>query len=78
MNPRSWFGIISVLAGLFCLGLVVVGAQQSPPAAGQAVGQQAPQAPAGPLAPAKYKDIQVMKDAPASESAAGMQRPLWR
>jgi len=67
MNKKNWIGMISVLTGLFCLGLAVVGAEQGPPAAGQAGGQQAPPAPTGPLAPAKYKDIQVMKDVPAEQ-----------
>ena len=49
-----------------CLTIAVVGAQQPGPAP-QRGGQQAPAVPAGPLAPEKYKDIQVLKDVPASQ-----------
>jgi hypothetical protein len=70
MNARAWSGSNSVFAGLLCAGLTVVGAQQAPPvppAAGRAGTQATPPAPTGPLAAAKYRDIQVMKDVPADQ-----------
>jgi len=70
MTSRAWSGPIAVFVGLCCAVLTVAGAQQAPPAAGQAVAQKAPPgppAPTGPLAVAKYKDVQVMKDVPADQ-----------
>jgi hypothetical protein len=55
MKRRSWFGVVLALVGVLGMGLIVAGAQQAPPA------------PTGPLATAKYKDIQVMKDATAEQ-----------
>jgi hypothetical protein len=45
---------------------VMDGAQQPPPA-GQQPGAQQPAAPQGPLAPEKFKNIQVLKDVPADQ-----------
>jgi hypothetical protein len=67
MKRKSWFGVVLTLVGVLGIGLIVAGAQQGPPPAGQAGGQQGPPAPTGPLATAKYKDIQVMKDATAEQ-----------
>ena len=67
MKLRAWSGMISAFVGLFWLVLTVVGAQQAPPASGQARAEKTPPTPAGPLAPAKYKDVQAMKDVPVEQ-----------
>jgi len=70
MKPRAWSALMAVLVGLFCVALTVAGAQQAqqaPPAGGQAGAQQTPPVAAGPLAPAKYKDVQIMKDVPIDQ-----------
>lgn len=67
MKPRAWSGLTFVFVGLFLAGLTVVAAQQAPPAAGQAGAQKPPPAPTGPLAAAKYRDIQIMKDVTADQ-----------
>jgi hypothetical protein len=56
-----------VFVSVFGLALAVVGAQQVPPAAGQAAAQKTPPAPTGPLAPTEYTDVQIMKDVPVDQ-----------
>jgi hypothetical protein len=66
---RSWFRIIGALA-VPCLALAVVSAQQGSgqqTMAPQGRGQQTPPAPTGPMAPEKYKDIQVLTDVQADQ-----------
>jgi len=65
---RSWSGVLTALA-IPCLALAVVSAQQGGDRGGmpQGRGQQGPPAPTGPMAPEKYKDIQVLTDVPADQ-----------
>jgi hypothetical protein len=70
MTPRVWSGSIAVFVGLLLAGLTTAAAQQAPPAGGQAAAQKpqpGPPAPTGPLAAAKYRDVQIMKDVPADQ-----------
>jgi photosynthetic reaction center cytochrome c subunit len=68
MNRTSPFRVSLVVAAACCLTLTVVRAQNGPPRGGQ----QAPEAPQGPLAPEKYKNIQVLKDVPADQLLLAM------
>ena len=52
------------VSSTLCLALVTVLRAQATPAQG---GAQGPPAPTGPMAPEKYKDIQVLTDVPADQ-----------
>jgi hypothetical protein len=56
---RTYINILIVASAVGMVAAPVIRAQQPQ--------QQAPTAPAGPLAPEKYKDIQVLKDVPADQ-----------
>src|ERR1019366_6856653 len=59
MPVRRHYGSILIILGAICMvAAPVIRAQQQ---------QQAPPAPTGPMAPEKYKDIQVLKDVPADQ-----------
>lgn len=63
-TPTGRFVGSLVISLTLCLALVTVLRAQATP--GQA-GTQAPPAPTGPMAPDKYKDIQVLTDVPADQ-----------
>lgn len=63
MNRKSPLRIVFLVVAACCLALTAVRAQNGPPRGNQ----QAPQAPQGPLAPEKYKNIQVLTKVPADE-----------
>jgi Photosynthetic reaction centre cytochrome C subunit len=60
MNRPSPFRIVFLVAAACCLALTAVRAQTGPPRGDQ-------QAPQGPMAPEKYKNIQVLTKVPADE-----------
>src|SRR5579862_8544092 len=68
--PRASRVLVTALAlGAFAAAL---GAQQPATTPQRGGGPPAPAAPTGPLAPEKYKNIQVLKDAPADQIEATM------
>lgn len=54
--------VLCALAALFSVRPWGLGAVRASQSGGQPIGQAPAAAPAGPLAPAKYKDVQIMKD----------------
>ena len=66
---------VAMIAGAFVCVLVAPilrAQQQAPPAQGGRGGPQQPAAPTGPMAPEKFKDIQLLKDVPAAELGNAM------